>query len=140
MSMEAASIPAGFSDRPVYELLGVSKTFTRRNVHALDNIDLSLTQGSFSAIIGYEYTTEGANNLHRNIIYRDGKALADQVLPFTSYDSEDAEDLWKWMARYEEAISAYDQALDLQPGMADALVNKATVEALLAQLTRETAG
>lgn len=52
MSMEAASLPAGLSDRPVYELRGVSKTFTRRNVHALDNIDLSLTPGSFSAIIG----------------------------------------------------------------------------------------
>ncbi|UCD81324.1 MAG: ABC transporter ATP-binding protein [Desulfobacterales bacterium] len=52
MSMEAASSPAGLIDRPVYELLGVSKTFARRNVHALDNIDLSLTQGSFSAIIG----------------------------------------------------------------------------------------
>jgi len=50
--MEAASLPAGLSDRPVYELRGVSKTFTRRNVHALDNIDLSLTLGSFSAIIG----------------------------------------------------------------------------------------
>ena len=52
MPMEAASSPAGLSDRPVYELLGVSKTFARRTVHALDNIDLSLTQGSFSAIIG----------------------------------------------------------------------------------------
>ena len=50
--MEAASVPASLSDRPVYELRGVSKTFARRNVHALDNIDLSLTQGSFSAIIG----------------------------------------------------------------------------------------
>ena len=52
MSMEAASSPAGLSDRPVYELLGVSKTFARRNVHALEKIDLSLTEGSFSAIIG----------------------------------------------------------------------------------------
>jgi NitT/TauT family transport system ATP-binding protein len=50
--MEAASSPAGLSDRPVYELLGVSKTFARRNVHALEKIDLSLNEGSFSAIIG----------------------------------------------------------------------------------------
>lgn len=50
--MDAASLPAGLSGRPVYELAGVSKTFARRNVHALDNIDLCLTEGSFSAIIG----------------------------------------------------------------------------------------
>ncbi len=52
MAMEAASSPAGLPGRPVYELLGVSKTFDKRNVHALDNIDLSLTQGGFSAVIG----------------------------------------------------------------------------------------
>jgi NitT/TauT family transport system ATP-binding protein len=38
--------------RPVYELHGVSKTFTRRNVQALDKVDLLLTEGSFSAVIG----------------------------------------------------------------------------------------
>jgi len=52
VAMEVASSPAGPPGRPVYELLGVSKTFARRNVHALDNIDLSLTEGVFSAIIG----------------------------------------------------------------------------------------
>ena len=52
VAMEVASSPAGLPGRPVYELLGVSKTFARRNVHALDNIDLTLTEGGFSAIIG----------------------------------------------------------------------------------------
>ena len=37
------------------------------------------------------------------------------------------------LSRYEEAISAYDQALELRPGMEDALANKAAVEALLNQ-------
>jgi len=44
--------PAGPVGRPVYELAGVSKTFTRRNVHALDAINLVLTEGSFAAVIG----------------------------------------------------------------------------------------
>ncbi|MGH6916606.1 MAG: ATP-binding cassette domain-containing protein, partial [Geminicoccaceae bacterium] len=38
--------------RPVYELRGVSKTYARRDVHALDDIDLQLAKGSFSAVIG----------------------------------------------------------------------------------------
>lgn len=44
--------PAGPPGRPVFELVGVSKTFTKRNVHALDAIDLVLTEGSFAAVIG----------------------------------------------------------------------------------------
>ncbi len=59
--------------------------------------------GFFTAFIGYEWTSvPGGNNLHRNVIFRDGKNVADHILPFSSYDSEDAEDLWKWMADYEE--------------------------------------
>ncbi len=59
--------------------------------------------GRFTAMIGYEWTSvPGGNNLHRNILYRDGKALADQMLPFTSWQSEDPEKLWAWMASYEK--------------------------------------
>ncbi|WP_172330175.1 DUF3604 domain-containing protein [Mangrovicoccus sp. HB161399] len=60
--------------------------------------------GSFTALIGYEWTSGPAgNNLHRNVIFRDGKAEADRVIPFSAYDSEDPEDLWAWMQGYEDA-------------------------------------
>jgi Protein of unknown function (DUF3604) len=59
--------------------------------------------GRFTAFIGYEWTSNNAgNNLHRNVIYRDGKALADQVPPFTTVDSENPEDLWNWMEAWEK--------------------------------------
>jgi NitT/TauT family transport system ATP-binding protein len=48
----SAPVPVGLVGRPVYELKGVSKTFVRRNVHALDKVDLTLTEGSFSSVIG----------------------------------------------------------------------------------------
>lgn len=48
----AVARPAGSTSRPVYELRGVSKTFPRRDIHAVDNVDLTLHEGSFSAIIG----------------------------------------------------------------------------------------
>jgi len=59
--------------------------------------------GRFTAFIGYEWTSAvNRNNLHRNVIFRGGKKNADTVIPFSNFDSSDAEDLWKWMARYEE--------------------------------------
>jgi hypothetical protein len=59
--------------------------------------------GRFTTIIGYEWTsTEGGNNLHRNVLYRDGADQARQMLPFTAAESFNPEDLWKWMERYEE--------------------------------------
>jgi hypothetical protein len=59
--------------------------------------------GRFTALIGYEWTSiPKGNNLHRNVIFRDGKDKADQVGPFSAEDSSDPEDLWKWMAAYEQ--------------------------------------
>jgi hypothetical protein len=59
--------------------------------------------GVFTALIGFEWTSSpGGNNLHRNVIFRDGKAKADRVIPYSQYDSDDPEDLWAYMAAYEE--------------------------------------
>jgi hypothetical protein len=59
--------------------------------------------GKFTAMIGYEWTSvPGGNNLHRNVLFRDGKARADQIFPFSSWNSEDPEKLWAWMESYEK--------------------------------------
>ena len=61
--------------------------------------------GRFTAFIGYEWTSIVAgDNLHRNVIYRDGGDVARQVEPYTTetqLGSRDPRDLWKWMANYE---------------------------------------
>src|SRR3972149_1681622 len=59
--------------------------------------------GAFTAFMGFEWTSmPGGNNLHRVVIFRDGADRAKQVLPFSTYDSVNAEDLWKYMATYEQ--------------------------------------
>ena len=59
--------------------------------------------GRFTTIIGYEWTsTEGGNNLHRNVLYRDGGDRARMMLPYTTSESFNPEDLWRWMETYEE--------------------------------------
>ena len=59
--------------------------------------------GRFTAFIGFEWTSAyERNNLHRNVIFRGGKKNADTIIPFSAFDSVDPEDLWKWMAAYEQ--------------------------------------
>ncbi len=59
--------------------------------------------GRFTALIGYEWTsTENGNNLHRNVLYRDGADLARRMNPYTTAESFNPEDLWRWMETYEE--------------------------------------
>jgi hypothetical protein len=60
--------------------------------------------GRFTAFIGYEWTSNagGGDNLHRNVIYRDGKDKADQISPMTTFDSENPEDLWTWLETWEK--------------------------------------
>lgn len=59
--------------------------------------------GRFTALIGFEWTSmPDGNNLHRNVIFQDGKDKADKIVPFSYYDSGDPEDLWAWMSDYEK--------------------------------------
>jgi hypothetical protein len=60
--------------------------------------------GLFTAFIGFEWTS-GPNgvNLHRNIIFRGGKASADKLVPISTYDTEDPEKLWDWMEQSEKS-------------------------------------
>lgn len=89
------------------------------------------TPGKFSAIIGYEWTSAtGGNNLHRNVLYRDGADLAKQILPFTTAESDNPEDLWKWLQRYEDKTGGEVLALahngNLSNGIMFPEINPAT--------------
>ena len=59
----------------------------------------------FTTLIAYEWTSlVKGNNLHRNVILRDGAERALQVLPFTMtppMGSPNPRDLWKWLEDYE---------------------------------------
>jgi hypothetical protein len=62
--------------------------------------------GHFSAIIGFEYTTMGGNNLHRNVLFRGNSSVANQTLPYSQFDSQNPEDLWKYLAEFEKRTGA----------------------------------
>ncbi|SLN25975.1 hypothetical protein ROA7450_01081 [Roseovarius albus] len=58
--------------------------------------------GIFSALIGYEWTSEGGDNIHRNVIFREDASKANEVLPFSQFDSKNPEDLWAHLADFED--------------------------------------
>ncbi len=80
-------------------------------------------RGRFTAIIGYEWTsTENGNNLHRNVLYRDGGERARRMVPYTTAESFNPEDLWKWMRRYEEATGGQLLALAHNGNMSNGIM------------------
>ena len=62
--------------------------------------------GRFTAFIGYEWTsTDGGDNLHRVVVYRDDASKASVMEPYTTLSpsgSPDPPDLWNWMQSYED--------------------------------------
>jgi hypothetical protein len=59
--------------------------------------------GRFSAIIGYEYTTRGGFNLHRNVLFRGDATAANKTIPFSQFDSQNPEDLWRALEKFEQS-------------------------------------
>jgi len=56
--------------------------------------ELNNVPGVFSTLIGCEWSgTPVGSNLHRNVVCRDGSILAEQMLPFTAYQSTNPEHL-----------------------------------------------
>jgi hypothetical protein len=62
--------------------------------------------GRFSAIIGFEYTTMGGNNLHRNVLFRGDASEANRLVPFSQFDSQNPEDLWKFLDKFQKDTGA----------------------------------
>ena len=62
--------------------------------------------GRFSAIIGFEYTTRGGFNMHRNVLFRSDASVANQMVPFSQFDSQNPEDLWKTLVDFEDKTGA----------------------------------
>ncbi|MCO1335269.1 DUF3604 domain-containing protein, partial [Microbulbifer sp. OS29] len=60
--------------------------------------------GEFSTFIAFEWTVnaDGGDNLHRNIIFRDGADRTKSLLPLTTFDTKNPVKLWEWMKTYED--------------------------------------
>ncbi len=103
---EAAKILVEFGNslRDQKDLLG-SPAYTAGVWHRVTaNADRYNQPGKFTAFIGYEWSSgRGGGNMHRIVMFADGAERANQVVPFSSYDNDRPQALWRYMADYEAA-------------------------------------
>ena len=104
----AFEIIAGFSDGSFPKALEVApgtpayRAAWQETIKAAEEYN---DPGRFTAFIGYEWTSQGSFNIHRNVIFRDNADRASRVEPFTvapPAGSANERDLWKWMQTYED--------------------------------------
>jgi len=53
-----------------------------------------------------EWTAIGGYNLHRNVIFRGDASVANRTVPFSQFDSQNPEDLWRALAAFEDDTGA----------------------------------
>ncbi len=64
----------------------------------IDSAEEHNDPGEFTAIIGFEWTsTTGGENLHRVVMQKQDGDVAKQYIPYSTLESDDPEDLWKWL-------------------------------------------
>ncbi len=87
---------------PYKELIkkDIIQTTWEKNVEAADR---HYEPGKFTTFPAYEWTSspaayftwpQYARNMHRNVIFKGGKVSG---MPYSSFNSQNPEDLWKWM-------------------------------------------
>jgi hypothetical protein len=69
----------------------------------LDLTDSYNEPGRFTAFNGYEWSSmPGGNNLHRVVIFKDDAEKVGRIIPYSANDSDDPEDMWKFLSGYEK--------------------------------------
>lgn len=95
-----AEMTTGKASIPASTMAKLMRTPWERGIEAAERNN---KPGTFTAFIGFEWTQHvNGNNQHRVVVFRDGAERARQVIPFSAFDSVDPEDLWKYMAAYED--------------------------------------
>ena len=76
--------------------------------------------GRFTALIGFEWSAmPGGDNLHRVVVYRDDATKAAQMVPRSSFEGNQPEDLWDFMEAYEGRSGGEILAIPHNPNMSN---------------------
>ena len=102
-------VESTLANKQAVKLPGLAKSSWELAVRSAEKYN---EPGRFTAIIGFEWSSHpGGDNLHRNVIFRDGPDKALQVLPLTTFESSDPEHLWQYLADYEKKTGGHILAI-----------------------------
>ncbi len=102
---------------------------------SVDAADAFNDPGHFTALIGYEWSsTDGGNNLHRVVVYRDDGDLVRDTIPTSSQGDGNPETLWQALQNYEQKTGGQVLAIphngNLSNGLMFPLINPETSETI----------
>ena len=87
------------TNTPMIDNKQVERSVWQESIQLADQYN---APGNFTALIGYEWSSmPGGDNLHRVVIFADGADRAGAILPFSSFNSEEPEQLWQFLSDYE---------------------------------------
>ncbi len=97
----------------------VESTWTRY----IDTVERYNHPGKFTAMFGFEYTLmNGGNNLHRNVIFRDGAERVRKTFPIDSFGQVFPDKLWDYMDGYEKDTGGKVLAIPHNSNMSNGLM------------------
>lgn len=102
-----------------------TKDVWNSNVDAVERYN---EPGKFTAFHGFEYTLmQGGNNLHRNIIFRDGEARVRTVVPIDPTYKATPDEIWNYMEAYEKATGGRVLAIPHNSNLSNGLMFELTM-------------
>ncbi len=96
-----ALLAGGFSHIAAAQAVPARETTAAAWAHAIEAAEKWNQPGVFTTLHGFEWTSApGANNLHRTVVFHDNADRVNQTVPFSTFDSQDPAELWKYMDAY----------------------------------------
>jgi hypothetical protein len=97
------------SNTPMIDNKDIERSVWQESINLADKFN---KPGQFTALIGYEWSSMPASdNLHRVVIFADDAEKVGQVLPFSSFHSEEPEQLWQYLGNYERETGGRAMAI-----------------------------
>lgn len=95
----------------------------------IDIVERYNRPGKFTAMLGFEFTLmDGGKNLHRNVIFRDGKDKVSSVVPLGAWGPDmRAESLWDYMEAYEKDTGGKVLAIPHNSNLSNGLMFELTM-------------
>ena len=101
-----------------------TKEVWNSNVDAVERYN---EPGTFTAFHGFEYTLmQGGNNLHRNIIFRDGEDKVRTVVPIDPTYKATPDEIWNYMDAYEKSTGGRVLAIPHNSNLSNGLMFELT--------------